>query len=62
MQPNIRCVFLANNGAFFVNYLITSAFIGNASEMLRLPEMFMLGLKMIFTKSKPERDALKLVC
>ncbi|RDD46618.1 CSC1-like protein 2 [Trichoplax sp. H2] len=55
-----RCVFLANNGAFFVNYLITSAFIGNASEILRLPEMVILGFKMLFTKSTPERETLKL--
>ncbi|EDV29627.1 uncharacterized protein TRIADDRAFT_52212 [Trichoplax adhaerens] len=56
----LQCVFLANNGAFFVNYLITSAFIGNASEILRLPEMVILGFKMLFTKSTPERETLKL--
>ena len=33
------CVFLPNNGAFFVNYLITSALIGTALELCRFPEL-----------------------
>ena len=36
-----ECVFLANNGAFFVNYLIIAAFIGNGFELLRLPEIIL---------------------
>ena len=34
-----RCIYLPNNGAFFVGYVITSTFIGTALELLRLPEL-----------------------
>ena len=36
-----ECVFLPDNGAFFVNYVITSAFIGTTLELIRFPELFM---------------------
>ena len=36
-----ECVFLPDNGAFFVNYVITSSFIGTALELMRFAELFM---------------------
>eukprot|EP01135_Chromosphaera_perkinsii_P010092 Nk52_evm17s2011 gene=Nk52_evmTU17s2011 len=39
-----ECVFLANNGAFFVNYLIIASFIGNSFELLRLPEIILFKI------------------
>ncbi|KAJ7357865.1 Transmembrane protein 63C [Desmophyllum pertusum] len=38
-QSRLACVFLPNNGAFFVNYLITSSLIGTALELCRFPEL-----------------------
>ena len=34
-------VFLQDNGTFFVNYVITSSFIGTALELMRFAELFM---------------------
>ncbi|KAF3842258.1 hypothetical protein F7725_024209 [Dissostichus mawsoni] len=36
-KVRFECVFLPDNGAFFVNYVIASAFIGNAMDLLRIP-------------------------
>jgi hypothetical protein len=34
-----NCIFLPDNGAFFVNYVITSALVGTALELLRVSEL-----------------------
>ncbi|THD20570.1 putative metazoan probable membrane protein [Fasciola hepatica] len=34
-----ECVFMQDNGAFYVNYVIISSFIGAALELIRLPEL-----------------------
>ncbi|XP_022103768.1 CSC1-like protein 2 isoform X1 [Acanthaster planci] len=49
------CIFLPENGAFFVNYVITSAFIGTALELIRFPELFLYGITMLWTRSKAEK-------
>ncbi|XP_065834492.1 CSC1-like protein 1 [Oscarella lobularis] len=35
----LECIFLPSNGAFFVNYVLSSAFIGTGLELLRLPSL-----------------------
>ncbi|ESO83507.1 hypothetical protein LOTGIDRAFT_133162, partial [Lottia gigantea] len=54
-----QCIFLAGNGAFFVNYVITSAFIGSALELIRFSELFTYSLRLLFTRSAAERSAVK---
>lgn len=54
-----NCIFLAGNGAFFVNYVITSAFIGTALELLRFSELFTYGLKLLMAKSSAERTSVR---
>ncbi|XP_072032157.1 LOW QUALITY PROTEIN: calcium permeable stress-gated cation channel 1-like [Amphiura filiformis] len=49
------CIFLPENGAFFVNYIITSAFIGTALELIRFPELFLYAITMIWTRSEAEK-------
>jgi hypothetical protein len=34
------CIFLPDNGAFYVNYAITSALVGTALELMRVSELF----------------------
>ena len=34
-----NCIFLPDNGAFFVNYVITSALVGTALELMRVSEL-----------------------
>merc|ERR1711881_647701 len=45
MTSRFQCIFLPDNGAFFVNYVITSAFIGTVIELLRLPELILVMIK-----------------
>ena len=61
MMTYFRCIFIPDNGAFFVNYVITSAFIGTAAELIRFPELFMYGLKLMCAKSAAERTSVRKV-
>ncbi|XP_061700561.1 calcium permeable stress-gated cation channel 1 [Syngnathoides biaculeatus] len=54
-----QCVFLPDNGAFFVNYVITSGLIGTAMELLRIPALTVYGLRLCFAKSQAERIHVK---
>ncbi|XP_064368334.1 calcium permeable stress-gated cation channel 1 isoform X2 [Dromaius novaehollandiae] len=54
-----RCVFLPDNGAFFVNYVVTSSLIGTAMELLRIPGLLVYTTRLCFAKSEPERLHIK---
>uniref|UniRef100_A0AAY5L1W3 Transmembrane protein 63C n=1 Tax=Esox lucius TaxID=8010 RepID=A0AAY5L1W3_ESOLU len=54
-----QCVFLPDNGAFFVNYVITSSLIGTAMELLRIPALMVYALRLCFAKSGAERIHVK---
>lgn len=56
-----RCVFLPDNGAFFVNYVITSSLIGTSMELLRVPALTVYALRLCFAKSQAERIHVKRV-
>lgn len=60
--PRGRCVFLPDNGAFFVNYVVTSSLIGTAMELLRIPGLLVYTARLCFAKSEPERLHVKRVC
>ncbi|KAM5165264.1 CSC1-like protein 1 [Mantella aurantiaca] len=55
----LECVFLPDQGAFFVNYVIASAFIGNGLELMRLPGLILYTVRMILAKSAAERRNIK---
>ncbi|XP_034498686.1 calcium permeable stress-gated cation channel 1 isoform X2 [Ailuropoda melanoleuca] len=56
-QASVRfqCVFLPDNGAFFVNYVITAALLGTGMELLRLGSLFLYSTRLFFSRSEPER-------
>ncbi|XP_078398859.1 mechanosensitive cation channel TMEM63B-like [Cetorhinus maximus] len=54
-----ECVFLPDQGAFFVNYVIASAFIGNSMALLRLPTLLVYAVRMLMVKSAAERKVIK---
>uniref|UniRef100_A0A8C6KEG1 Transmembrane protein 63B n=1 Tax=Nothobranchius furzeri TaxID=105023 RepID=A0A8C6KEG1_NOTFU len=54
-----ECVFLADNGAFFVNYVIASAFIGNAMDLLRIPGLLMYMIRLCLARSAADRRNVK---
>lgn len=55
LSPMPRCVFLPDNGAFFVNYVITAALLGTGMELLRLGSLFLYSTRLFFSRSEPER-------
>ncbi|KAJ3613008.1 hypothetical protein NHX12_019265 [Muraenolepis orangiensis] len=58
-EIKFQCVFLPDNGAFFVNYVITSSLIGTAMELLRIPALTVYATRLCLAKSKAERIHLK---
>uniref|UniRef100_A0A803XPV5 Transmembrane protein 63C n=1 Tax=Meleagris gallopavo TaxID=9103 RepID=A0A803XPV5_MELGA len=54
-----QCVFLPDNGAFFVNYVVTSSLIGTAMELLRIPGLLVYTARLCLAKSEPERLHIK---
>ncbi|KAJ7345032.1 hypothetical protein JRQ81_000982 [Phrynocephalus forsythii] len=58
-EIKFQCVFLPDNGAFFVNYVITSSLIGTAMELLRIPGLIVYATRLAFAKSEPERLHIK---
>ncbi|KAI3387801.1 hypothetical protein SNEBB_009687 [Seison nebaliae] len=54
-----KCIFLPDNGAFFVNYVIFSAFIGTAVELCRLPALFLYVCRLAWTRSFAEQYSVK---
>ncbi|XP_025105358.1 CSC1-like protein 2 isoform X4 [Pomacea canaliculata] len=54
-----QCIFMPSNGSFFVNYVITAAFIGTALELLRFSELFMYGIRLLIARSNAEKAAVR---
>ena len=55
-QFDWQCLFPVDSGAFFVNYVIQAAFIGNTLELLRFPELALYLLYMMFSRSSAEYE------
>lgn len=49
-----ECIFLPDRGAFFVNYIITMAFIGTALELIRFPDLIVYIYHLLTARSKAE--------
>ncbi|XP_022223869.2 calcium permeable stress-gated cation channel 1, partial [Drosophila obscura] len=49
-----QCIFLPDRGSFYVNYIITAAFIGTALELLRFPELIVYIWSLLKANSKAE--------
>ncbi|KAA8582237.1 hypothetical protein FQN60_008977, partial [Etheostoma spectabile] len=58
-EVKFQCVFLPDNGAFFVNYVITSSLIGTSMELLRIPALTVYAVRLCFAKSQAERIHVK---
>ncbi|XP_047346161.1 calcium permeable stress-gated cation channel 1 isoform X1 [Vespa velutina] len=50
-----ECVFLPDQGALFVNYVITAALLGSALELVRFPELALYTYRLCIARSKAER-------
>ncbi|KAM8714319.1 hypothetical protein ACLKA7_014449 [Drosophila subpalustris] len=49
-----QCIFLPDRGSFYVNYIITAAFIGTSLELLRFPELIVYIWALLTANSKAE--------
>ncbi|XP_020494557.2 CSC1-like protein 1 [Labrus bergylta] len=54
-----ECVFLPDQGAFFVNYVIAAALVGSGMELLRLPGLLLYMIRMALARSAAERKYVK---
>lgn len=57
----VRCVFLPDQGAFFVNYVITASLVGTGMELLRLPGLLLYIVRLALARSAAERKYVKQV-
>uniref|UniRef100_A0A8D3BVV4 Transmembrane protein 63A n=1 Tax=Scophthalmus maximus TaxID=52904 RepID=A0A8D3BVV4_SCOMX len=55
----LRCVFLPDQGAFFVNYVIAAALVGSGMELLRLPGLLLYIIRLACARSAAERKYVK---
>lgn len=55
-------MFLPDQGAFFVNYVIAAALVGSGMELLRLPALLLYTIRMVLARSAAERKYVKQVC
>lgn len=49
-----QCIFLPDKGAFFINYMITAAFIGTSLELLRFADLIVYIWKLCTAQSRAE--------
>ena len=56
---NWECIFLPDNGAFFINYVTTSALVGTGLEIMRFPELIMYAVRLCFARSKAEISSVR---
>lgn len=61
LSPSLRCVFLPDQGAFFVNYVIAAALVGSGMELLRLPGLLLYIVRLVLAHSAAERKCVKQV-
>eukprot|EP00095_Tigriopus_kingsejongensis_P008456 snap_masked-scaffold18_size714446-processed-gene-1.9 protein:Tk08456 transcript:snap_masked-scaffold18_size714446-processed-gene-1.9-mRNA-1 annotation:"hypothetical protein L798_12217" len=54
-----ECVFLPDSGAFFVNYIITTALVGAGLELIRFPELFFYTIRICWSKSEADLPAIR---
>uniref|UniRef100_A0A8C7YNN9 Transmembrane protein 63A n=1 Tax=Oryzias sinensis TaxID=183150 RepID=A0A8C7YNN9_9TELE len=54
-----ECVFLPDQGAFFVNYVIAAGLVGSGMDLLRLPGLLLYLIRMMLARSAAERKYVK---
>ncbi|XP_042149368.1 calcium permeable stress-gated cation channel 1 isoform X4 [Ixodes scapularis] len=54
-----KCLFLPDSGAFFINYVVTSSFVGTTMELIRFPQLCLFILYTFMSRSKAETFAVQ---
>nr|XP_054604258.1 CSC1-like protein 1 [Nothobranchius furzeri]XP_054604259.1 CSC1-like protein 1 [Nothobranchius furzeri] len=58
-EIRFECVFLPDQGAFFVNYVIAAGLVGSGMELLRLPGLLLYTIRLMAARSAAERKYVK---
>ncbi|XP_054900606.1 CSC1-like protein 1 [Poeciliopsis prolifica] len=58
-KTRFECVFLPDQGAFFVNYVIAAGLVGSGMELLRLPGLLLYTIRLMLARSAAERKYVK---
>jgi len=56
---NWQCIFLPDNGAFFINYVTTCALVGTGLEIIRFPELIMYVVRLAIARSQAEISSVR---
>lgn len=56
LQGLLGCIFLPNNGAFFIGYVITATFIKTGIKLLRVPELLLYMLRRCLAKTRLQKE------
>ncbi|KAH6919699.1 hypothetical protein HPB50_029312 [Hyalomma asiaticum] len=56
-----KCLYLPDSGAFFINYVVTSSFVGTTMELIRFPQLCLFILYTFMSRSKAETFAVQRV-
>ena len=54
-----ECIFEPDQGAFFVNYMITASFLGCGMELLRITEILKYIMRLCWSRSRAEASHIK---
>ncbi|XP_064489861.1 calcium permeable stress-gated cation channel 1-like isoform X2 [Ornithodoros turicata] len=54
-----KCLYLPDSGAFFINYVVTSSFVGTTMELIRFPQLCLFMLYTFMSRSKAETFAVQ---
>ncbi|XP_070382599.1 calcium permeable stress-gated cation channel 1-like isoform X3 [Dermacentor albipictus] len=54
-----KCLYLPDSGAFFINYVVTSSFVGTTMELIRFPQLCLFILYTFMSRSKAETFAVQ---
>lgn len=54
-----KCIFIPDNGAFFINYVTTCALVGTGLEIIRFPELIMYVVRLAIARSQAEISSVR---
>ncbi len=60
-KSNIKWQCVSDNGAFFIKYVTTCSLIGTALDILRIPDLFLYLVRMLWSRSSAERLFVRMV-
>ncbi|XP_008311944.1 CSC1-like protein 1 [Cynoglossus semilaevis] len=59
LKVRFECVFLPNQGAFFVNYVVAAALVGSGMELLRITQLLSYHIRLMLAGSDAGRKYIK---